>query len=276
MRAPTEPIRVDDRERVRSFLETDREANAVVWNRVYEHPGYRELWIDDPSPKALLAMDRATSTDGTTGFVLHAIDVSAARELMPLLPAGDVHFHLTEEWQLGAVEERASEIHARPAWLFRLDPKRFVDLQTHEVHPVPEDRAPIIAALRAPGRPPGHGARITAEVGGRAWPAEAYVRSRIRRYPTAGVTVDGELVAWALTHFETDRVMMMGFLHVLEAHRRRGYAKSAGSALAKEAIRRGKTPILHVYADNVASIELTEAMGFRRVKKQVWGDAVLR
>ena len=259
MRAPTEPIRVDDRERVRSFLETDREANAVVWNRVYEHPGYRELWIDDPSPKALLAMDRATSTDGTTGFVLHAIDVSAARELMPLLPAGDVHFHLTEEWQLGAVEERASEIHARPAWLFRLDPKRFVDLQTHEVHPVPEDRAPMIAELWEPD-----------------WPAEDYVRSRIRRYPTAGVTVDGELVAWALTHFETDRVMMMGFLHVLEAHRRRGYAKSAGSALAKEAIRRGKTPILHVYADNVASIELTEAMGFRRVKKQVWGDAVLR
>lgn len=259
MRVPTEPIRVDDRERVRSFLEQDLAANAVVWNRVYEHPGYREVWVDGAPPRALLGMDRAANAGDTTGFVLHAVDAAAARTLVPLLPAGPAHFHLTDEWLVGAVEERAAEIHARPAWLFRLDPDRFVDLQAHDVRPVPEDRAPIIAKLWEPD-----------------WPAEDYVRSRIRRYPSAGVYVDGELVAWALTHFETDRVMMMGFLHVLEGQRRHGFAKSVGSALAKEAIRRGKTPILHVYADNVASLELSERMGFRRVKRQVWGDAVLR
>src|SRR3989304_1108826 len=92
-------------------------------------------------------MDRATSTDGTTGFVLHAIDVSAARELMPLLPAGDVHFHLTEEWQLGAVEERASEIHARPARLFRLGPQRFGG-------PPPPEAPPALASSGGTGGVP--------------------------------------------------------------------------------------------------------------------------
>ena len=258
-RPATQPIQVQDRESVRALLEADPVANAVVWNRVYQHPDYRELWVDALPPKAVLAVDRASGPEDVTGLVLHGTDVAAARTVLTTIPPGPIFFHLTEEWQLGLVEERAVEARPRSAWLFEMDADDFADVQAHEARPVDPQWAPMIAKLWEP-----------------EWHSEPYVRSRIERGPSAGIYVDGQLVAWSLTHFETDRVLMMGFLHVLEPHRRRGYAKSVGSALAREALRRGKIPILHVYVDNPASLELTPKLGFHRVKRQVWGDAVLR
>jgi hypothetical protein len=40
-------------------------------------------------------------------------------------------------------------------------------------------------------------------------------------------------------------------------------------------MRDGKVPALHAYADNVASLALFPILGFRKVKRQVWGEAVL-
>ncbi len=127
------------------------------------------------------------------------------------------------------------------------------------MRPVTPEWAPVIAKIWEPD-----------------WPAERYIRGRIENGPSFGVYVDGQLVAWDMTHFETDRVVMMGFLHVLDAHRGKGYAKSTGSALIKEILRRGKIPACHVREDNTPSLVLTESLGFRKVRKQVWADGVLR
>jgi len=63
---------------------------------------------------------------------------------------------------------------------------------------------------------------------------------------------------------------------VLDSQRGKGYAKSMGSALIKEILGRGKIPACHVREDNTPSLVLTEGLGFRKVRQQVWADGVLR
>jgi len=48
------------------------------------------------------------------------------------------------------------------------------------------------------------------------------------------------------------------------------------AAISQDLIRTGKTPALHAYVDNVASLSLFPTLGFRKVRRQVWGDAVFR
>ena len=244
---------------MRPFLDADPVGNAVVWHRVFQDADYRDVYVDGLPPRALLAVSPPESKEDWTGLALHATDLEAARPVVRLAPPGPAFFHLTDPALLEVLRPRSAELHDRPAWLYRLDPADFVDVQEHEVRPVDPRYAGMIAKIWEPD-----------------WAAEPYVRSRIEAGPSFGVYVDGELVGWDMTHFETDRVVMMGFLHVQEAHRGKGYARSMGSALVKEILARGKIPACHVYTDNAASIRLTEALGFRKVKVQVWGDAVLR
>ncbi len=253
------PIRVDDREAVRPFLDADPVVNAVVWGRVFRDPDYRYVHVDRLPPKALLAVDPADKPGQPTGIALHATDPEAARPLAALLPPGPTFMHLTDPALLAAFRPRLAELKDRPAWLYALDPEDFVDMERHEVRPVDPKYAGMIGRIWEP-----------------EWPAENYVRSRIANGPSFGVYVGGELVGWDMTHLETDRVVLMGFLHVLEAHRGKGYAQSMGSALVKWILAHGKIPACHVYTDNVASIRLTEGLGFHRVKVQTWADAVLR
>jgi len=259
MSSPTPPSRVDDRERVRAFLETDPVGNAVVWDRVFQRPNYREVYSAGDPPKAVLVLARPRSPNAPTGFALHATDPAGAEAVLEAVLKGPAFFFLTEEWQLSPLEPRAETLDARSAWLFALRREDFIDLQQHEVRPVTPAWAKAIAERWEPD-----------------WPSEPYVRSRIENGPSFGVYDGEKLVAWSMTHFETDRVSMMGFLHVMEAYRRRGFAKSVGSALAKDILARGKIPVLHVYADNAPSIELAQMLGFRRVKRQVWAEAVFR
>ena len=108
------------------------------------------------------------------------------------------------------------------------------------------------------------------------WPAELYVRRRIEGGPTAAIYDDGKPVASALRHILTDRVGLIGMVHILESHRRRGFARAVVSAVVRDLLRDGKVPALHAYADNVASLTLFPTLGFRKVKRQVWGEAVLK
>lgn len=231
----------------------------MVWARAFFFADDRDVYADGLPPKAVLALARPNWAPGATLMAMHAIEASAALSLIPAVPPGPANLHLTEEWMLPLFEPSAQEMRARVAWLFAMDPKNFVDLQRHNVQPITPEWAPLIAKFWEPD-----------------WPSEPYVRSRIEAGHAYGMLEDGKLVAWAMTHFETEKVSMMGFLHVLEEHRGKGYAKSVGSALIKDILERNKTPALHVFADNVPSMELTPAFGFHKVKRQVWADAVFR
>lgn len=254
-----EAVPAADLDAVRRFLDEDPVGTAVVRYRGFLEDPAAQLFVDGSPPKAVLSVGHPHWMGGPPTLGLHATDPGAARRVAEAIPPGPGHIHLTEEWLSGVVEERTTEFGPRPAWLFALDSKDFVDLQAVEVRPVGEEWVRLIAKTWEPD-----------------WTADEYVRSRIRAGPTAGVFVDGQLVAWGLTHMETERVSMMGFLHVLDRYRGKGYAKAVGSYLIKDILRRGKIPALHVWTDNVASLELTPQFGFHRVKKQLWADGVFR
>lgn len=253
------PIRVEDSETLRPVLDADPVANAVLWDRIFQQEAYGEVFVDGFPPNAILALRRPRTGAGATGFALRASDGDAARSILEPVPAGPVFFFLEDEALVPALQGRAADLQARIAWLYAIRRDHFVDRQAHAVSPVSPDAAPMIAQLWEPD-----------------WPSESYVRRRIEGGPTCGIYAGGELVAWALTHFEADRVSMLGFFHVLEPYRRRGYGASVASALTKDVLKRGKTPVLHVYEDNARSMRLVERIGYRRVKRQVWGDGSFR
>jgi predicted GNAT family acetyltransferase len=206
-----------------------------------------------------MSVQRARRPEGTNFIALAARDVDAAGALAETVPRGFTIIHVTDEFPLTVLGPRAQEFHPLPAWLFELLPQDFVDHPDDRVRPLDVDAAGRIAKYWQPD-----------------WPAEGYVRRRIEGGPTAAILERGEPVAWALTHTITDRVGIIGMVHVLERHRRKGLARSVVSAVSRELQRLGKRPTLHAFVDNVASLSLFPTLGFRKVKRQVWGDAVFR
>ena len=93
-----------------------------------------------------------------------------------------------------------------------------------------------------------------------------YVLERIDRGITAGLRLDGTLVAWGLTHSSG----AMGFLHVLEEHRRHGYAQAVTTYLVGEIRRRGQTPFVYIDVNNTASLALAERLGMVQVEQAEW------
>jgi len=253
-------VLLEDREAVRPFLMRDPIRNATVIHRMFHNPDFALAFADTlPEPKAVLALAPADGPDEPHQFALHATDPLAALHVLKSVPPGACFFHVADDLAFPALRQVVTVGWWGEAVYYAMDASSFRDLQAHEVRAVEGKFAGMIAKLWTDD-----------------WPAENYVRSRAEGGPSAGVYVDGELVAWNLTHLETDDVVMMGFLHVLDAHRGKGYAKSVGTALARQVLAKGKTPCCHVYVDNAPSIRLTEALGFRRVCVQAWGDGVVR
>ena len=249
-----------DLEGVRSFLDADPLGTTMVWERAFHMEGPREVYACGEPPAAVLAVVRPPWAEGEAGVGMHAADPAAARELMDAWPKGPVFAHLTEEWMLPLLEARAESVDAEAVWLFRLQPAAFVDREGPGVRPLgPEWAGNVARAWSGP-----------------EWDATGYVRSRIDAGPAYAVFSDGEPVAWTLTHAETPRASVLGFLHVLEPYRRKGFAQSVTSAIVKDVLGRGKVPVLHVATDNVASLELSARMGFSKVKRQVFAEGVMR
>jgi 8-oxo-dGTP diphosphatase len=107
------------------------------------------------------------------------------------------------------------------------------------------------------------------------WPygrSPEYVRERIRALPSAAIRRNGRLVAWSLTHDDGS----MGFLHVLDEWRGRGFARALTTALALRLLRLGLRPFLYIVQTNTPSIRLTESMGFTRAGSYGWFGSLPR
>jgi GNAT superfamily N-acetyltransferase len=242
---------------VRSILEADPIGNAVLWDRVFQRLEH-EVYADGEPPKAVLTIGRSRGPEEPRFIGLHATTPGAAAPLVHRIPEGPIFYHLTEDWLLPLLEPRATDFRPRPAWLFALDPADFADRPDGRVRRLEPRWASTVARLWDP-----------------EWPAESYVRSRIEGGPSAAIYEDGRPIAWALTHIVTDRAGLIGMVHVLEGHRRQGLASAVVCALSRELLADTRTPALHAYADNGAALRLFPTLGFRKIKRQVWGDAVL-
>lgn len=251
---------LEDRDVVRAFLMRDRIRNAVVIERMFHHSDFSLAFADQlPEPKAVLALRPASSPDSPHQFALHAVEPLAALHVLKAIPKGACIYHVADELAFPSIRGALTVGWWGDAILYRLDRADFRDVQAHEVEPLDPNFAAKIAKIWAPD-----------------WPSEGYVRSRITKGLNGAIYENGEPVAWYMTHLETDDVVMLGFLHVLDEYRGRGYAKSLSCALIKQTFAKDKVPCCHVYTDNAASIQLMEGLGFRRVCLQVWGDGLVR
>jgi 8-oxo-dGTP diphosphatase len=242
---------IGDREVVRALLEEGGARTASVRNLVFGLAGARARWVrvDDPNrPRAVLCRGRR--------LYLWAREPAAARaalaglpartrcnfSAMPgrLVPACRRHF--------AALRPNVKQSWTNACWLYELagsPPPPVCGMRVERL--VPADAA-TIAGLWP------HGRRVE------------YVRARILAWPSCAVRRGGRLVAWGLTHDDGS----MGFLHVLDEWRGRGFARAVTAVLARRLLDRGIRPHLYIMQDNRASISLTESCGFRRVEDYWW------
>ncbi len=245
---------------MRPLLFRDRIRNATVIHRTFLNSDFTHVFADQlPEPSAVLALKPSEDGRSPHQFALHATSALAAVRVLKAVPQGACLFHVADELVFPAIKERVGVQWWGEAIYFRLDPADFRGSVAHDVQPLDPRFAATVAKIWNPD-----------------WPAEGYVRSRIENGLNGAIYEDGEPVAWYLTHLETDDVVVLGFLHVLDAYRRRGYATSLSCALIKQTFAKGKVPCCHVYTDNEPSIRLMEGLGFRRVCLQAWGDGVAR
>jgi len=93
-----------------------------------------------------------------------------------------------------------------------------------------------------------------------------YTRDCIRGGPTVAIREGGLLVAWAMTQDDG----AMGFLHVLESYRNRGYGRRLTIALSSILRERGQLPFAYVAEDNGNSIALLTSLRFVSDRTVQW------
>ncbi len=93
-----------------------------------------------------------------------------------------------------------------------------------------------------------------------------YIRDRIQNGLSAGIHDSGKLVAWALTHDDS----AIGFLHVLPAYRKMGYAYELTVYLINQLRKQGRIPFVQIEETNLKSMRLAGKLGFRKDRRVHW------
>jgi len=92
------------------------------------------------------------------------------------------------------------------------------------------------------------------------------LKERIRDGISAAIREGDKLVAWGLTHDDKS----LGFLHVLQDYRNKGYAQDIGRHLINKKRELNELPYINIEPDNYKSINLSEGMGFRYDRNVSW------
>jgi len=93
-----------------------------------------------------------------------------------------------------------------------------------------------------------------------------YTRDCIREGPTVAIREGDLLVAWAMTQDDG----AIGFLHVLESYRSRGYGRRLTIALSSILRAKGQLPFAYVAENNGNSIALLTSLGFVSDRTVQW------
>ncbi len=205
------------------------------------------VYIEDETNAVLIKRDETITMMGKESSVV---------ELLEELEPGEYRFHAVEPVAFRAAERILYDIDDRPTWMLKRPPEALGEPMT-EVEPLNEDDAEVINKYW------GLGDRDSYD----------YIASRIRDGPAFGISRNGELVAWSLTHYITDKAAAFGFLHVKEGWRRKGFAKSITEALHKEVLKKGLIPVIDVFKDNHPSLKLSQSLGFVEIGENHWFSA---
>lgn len=93
-----------------------------------------------------------------------------------------------------------------------------------------------------------------------------YLNERIRKSISAGIEINGQLVAWGLTHDDGS----LGTMHVLEDYRKKGYAREVSYSLIRKCREAGKIPFLQCEKKNIPAQNLVESIGYVKDRNVSW------
>ena len=96
--------------------------------------------------------------------------------------------------------------------------------------------------------------------------SKAYIRERIAADCSAGIIINGELAAWGLTHDDG----ALGFIHVREAFRKKGFARLIMQKLISDKRKDRKDIFLNVEPDNFKAKKLFSSLGFEFDRMISW------
>ena len=96
--------------------------------------------------------------------------------------------------------------------------------------------------------------------------SEEYIKDRIRRGISKRIYENSKLVGWGLTQDDG----ALGFLHVLNDVRRKGYGLNIMLSLIEEVRQAGKIPFGYIEKDNHKSINLVSKLGFVKQRECHW------
>ena len=94
----------------------------------------------------------------------------------------------------------------------------------------------------------------------------SYIQDRLEKDISACIIENGYPVAWGFTHDDG----ALGFLHVLEPHRKKGYAKEILSSLIAKKRNKQVMVFGNILPENKVSIHLVEKVGFEFDRYVSW------
>ncbi len=176
------------------------------------------------------------------------------------LDSGEHHFSSIDAGTFGRLDGLIGVVDDHPTWFLKRPLDEFVDLDLGvSVSELESGDEEVIDEYWGPGSDD----------------STDYIRGRMNSGPAYGIWRDGELVAWCLTHYITDKVINLGFLHVKEDWRRQGFARALTEKLCSYAEKEGLVPVVDIFKDNDASLSLAESMGFVKVVENHWFDGIV-
>ncbi|MEO0108768.1 MAG: GNAT family N-acetyltransferase [candidate division WOR-3 bacterium] len=255
---------------IKPLLLSDPDRTHSIANLVFNRAGARAAWV------RVDALDNPQAVVCRWRFLyLFARSRAAARAMLAELPTyWKLSFAATPAELIATVRQVLRPRGRGLSWiapcrLYVLDPVRGNGENHSRVAPgarTEQGRSNLVFHCQ---HPVGHLALSDAPLVTKHWPhgrSQRYIEWRIQSGPTAAIRRRGQLVAWALTHSDG----AMGILHVLEEYRGQGMARSITTALARRCIKAGIKPFLYIVKTNVASIRLTESMGFTYSGEFAW------
>lgn len=102
-----------------------------------------------------------------------------------------------------------------------------------------------------------------------------FFRHVITNYPSTALGIDGKLVGWAVCYDAIEDMVNLGSLRVLEEYRQQGLGRKLALDLVAKVLATGKTPMVHIVDDNIASRTLSMGIGFKPYSvKLFWGRGI--
>lgn len=208
--------------------------------------------LDDENVNLYMKNDKAVLLE-SGGYISMRGEKNSLITLLSELKNKEYRFHAIDNTAFEAVKEVVKLEDDRPTWFLKR-PKEYFEEPELEVEELDVKDAEIINEYW----------------GLQGSDSTDYIAERIRKGPAYGIRRDGELAAWTLTHYMTDEVLNLGFLHVRRDWRREGFAKAITEHICRYAEENQQVPVVDIFKTNKPSISLAETLGFQRVSEHHW------